>query len=168
MKQSNSFEKIYKYRDLLLLLIMCISGLPVLAQDLTIPGKVFTPYPTIINLAIEWIIQGDDNKNGVVSVQFREKGKTRWNQGMPLRRVPAGERMPLPRLPSVKLEKLTWANKHSGSIFDLNPDTEYEIKLKLEDPDGGSAEKTVKARTRPVPEYDKRAEIIELDPQSIY
>jgi hypothetical protein len=35
-------------------------------------------------------------------------------------------------------------------IFDLKPDTEYEIHLSLKDPDGGAAEKTVKARTRPV------------------
>ena len=134
-----------------ILLVLFLSGLQTFAQDRTIHGKVVTPYPTIINLAVEWYIQGDDNQNGIVSVQFREKGKTEWQQGMPLRRVPAGEKMPLPRLPSVELVKLSWKNKHSGTVFDLNPDTGYEIKLKLEDPDGGSAEKIVEARTRPVP-----------------
>ena len=154
---------IIQIKHLTLSLLILLFGLQIFAQNRTIPGEVTTPYPTIINLAIEWYIQGDDNQNGIVSVQFREKGKTGWRQGMPLRRVPAGEKMPLPRLP-IELVKLSWENKHSGSIFDLNPDTEYEIKLKLEDPDGGSAEKTVKTRTRPVPEYDKRAEIIELQP----
>ncbi len=151
-------------RTFSILLILFLFGSNTFAQNRTIPGKVITPYPTIINLAVEWNIQGDDNQNGVVTVQFREKGKTEWKQGMPLRRVPAGERMPLPRLPSVKLVKLSWENKHSGSIFDLKPDTPYEIKLKLEDPDGGLAEKIVEARTRPVPTVDKRAEIIELEP----
>jgi hypothetical protein len=56
----------------------------------------------------------------------------------------------------------TWNNKHSGSIFDLDPDTGYEIRLRLSDPDGGSEERTVNAHTRPVPKIDQNAEIIEL------
>ena len=57
------------------LLVLFLSGSQTIAQNRTIPGEVTTPYPTIINLAIEWYIQGDDNQNGIVSVQFREKGK---------------------------------------------------------------------------------------------
>ena len=57
-----------------------------------------------------------------------------------------------------------WANKHSGSIFDLKPNTIYEINLKLEDPDGGSAEQTVEARTRPVPRVTGNAKIMEIKP----
>lgn len=137
-----------------------------IAQDYTIPGEVTTPYPTIINLAVEWNIQGDDNQNGIVTVQFREKGKLKWNQGMPLRRIPAGENksaLSLPReVPGY--DGFKWANKHSGSIFDLRPNTEYEIKLKLKDPDGGSAEKMVEARTRPVPRISNNAKIIEITP----
>src|SRR5258705_9833529 len=71
--------------------IMLHFSTPALAQNETIAGEVTAPYPTIINLAIEWKIQGDDNQNGIVNIQFREKGKTAWRQGMPLRRVPAGE-----------------------------------------------------------------------------
>ena len=117
------------------------------AQNETIPGEITTPYPTIINLAIEWKIQGDDNQNGIVSVRFREKGKTTWEKGMPLRRVPAGENKTLvPLLKTVPgYPEFKWANKHSGSIFDLKPNTIYEINLKLEDPDGGSAEHTVRS-----------------------
>jgi hypothetical protein len=70
---------------------------------------------------------------------------------MPLFRVPAGENI-----------GFTWNNKHSGSIFDLDPDTGYEIRLRLSDPDGGSEERTVNAYTRPVPKIDQNAEIIEL------
>ena len=69
-----------------------------LAQNETIPGEITTPYPTIINLAIEWKIQGDDNQNGIVSIRFREKGKTTWEEGMPLRRIPAGENKTLETL----------------------------------------------------------------------
>lgn len=125
----------------------------IFAQDYTIPGEITSPYPTLINLAVEWKIQGDDNLNGIVSVQFHEKGSKKWENGMPLRRVPAGENV-----------GFKWANKHSGSIFDLKPDTEYEIRLNLQDPDGGSAEKMIVARTRPVPVAGKNAEIINLKP----
>ncbi len=120
-------------------------------------AEVLTPYPTIINLAVEWFIEGDDNLNGIVTVQFREKGEKEWKEGMPLRRVPAGNSGTRTR------PTYTWKNKHSGSIFDLKPGTGYEISLNLEDPDGGSAQRTVYAETRPVPHYDDGAEIIELE-----
>ncbi len=121
------------------------------AQNKTIPGEITTPYPTIINLAVEWTIQGDDNQNGVVKVNYREKGTVDWHEAMPLFRVPAGENI-----------GFTWQNKHSGSIFDLTPDTLYEIQLNLQDPDGGSSQKVVEARTRPEPSITPNAEIIDL------
>jgi hypothetical protein len=127
-------------------------GAPLLrAQNQTIAGEVITPYPTIINLAVEWKIKGDDNQNGVVTLQFRKKGTSTWQEGMPLRRVPAGEN-----------ENFQWENKHSGSIFDLAAETDYEIKLVLRDPDGGSAEKITTARTRPVPQAPPGAEVVQL------
>ncbi len=48
----------------------------------------------------------------------------------------------------------TAANMFSGSVFDLEPDTDYEVRLALSDPDGvrGDAQKTVTARTRKEPE----------------
>ncbi|MEO8762717.1 MAG: right-handed parallel beta-helix repeat-containing protein [Ginsengibacter sp.] len=136
------------------------------AQHETIAGEVTAPYPTIINLALEWKIQGDDNLNSIVAVKFRENGTTHWQQGMPLRRIPAGENKSLtPLLKTVPgYPDFNWVNKHSGSIFDLKPNTAYEINLKLEDPDGGSAEQTIVASTRPVPKIDGTAKIIEIKP----
>ncbi len=121
------------------------------SKNQTIPGNVITPYPTIHNLAVEWQIDGDDNQNGIVRVQYKEKGKGEWKEGMPLRRVPAGKNL-----------SFSWVNKHSGSIFNLQPDTDYEIKLQLNDPDGGVAEKVIEAHTRPIPQYGNNAEIIDL------
>src|SRR5680860_1102599 len=123
------------------------------SQDHTVPGKIITPYPTLLNLAVEWYIEGDDNQNGIVGVAFREKDSRIWRKAMPLRRVPAGENV-----------KFNWDNKHSGSIFDLTPDTLYEIRLSLNDPDGGKSEKTVEVRTRPEPIIPAGAEIIEIQP----
>src|SRR5688572_18314603 len=124
-----------------------------IGQNQTIAGEVTSPYPTLLNLAFEWQIRGDDNQNGVVEVHYRKKGDTQWLQGMSLRRVPAREN-----------EKFKWPNKHSGSIFDLAPGSQYEIKLSLTDPDGGSAERTMVVSTRPEPRVPAGAEIVELTP----
>ena len=45
-----------------------------------------------------------------------------------------------------------WSNKHSGSLFDLDPGTSYEIELTLTDPDGGSTTQSTTAATRPIPQ----------------
>ncbi|GEM_PF-358054 len=150
MKNRNFTKLLPKSLFSLFLIIVFKSSF---AQNFTVPGEVTTPYPTIINLGVEWNIRGDDNLNGTVTVQFREKGTSDWKQGMPLRRVPAG-----------KIYGFKWGNKHAGSIFDLNPNTLYEIKLTLNDPDGGSAEKIVEVATRPEPVINESAEIIELLP----
>ena len=124
----------------MLALILFVFTGKMYAQNASVPGEVIVPFPTLVNLAVEWYIEGDNNLNGTVSIQFRERGTREWKKGMPLRRVPSGENI-----------GFKWDNKHSGSIFDLEPDTEYEIKLNLEDPDGGNAEKIVTAKTRPEP-----------------
>jgi hypothetical protein len=129
------------------------------AADATVPGEVTTPYPTLINLGIEWQIEGDDNENGRVAVRYRAVGEAGWHEAMPLRRVPAGQSRP-----PATLHK--WKNRHAGSIFDLKPDTEYEIHLKLEDADGGAAERTARARTRPVPKVADGAKARQVTPQS--
>jgi hypothetical protein len=124
------------------------------------PGAVSAPHPTLTNLSVEWLIGGDDNLNGVVEVKYRAAGERRWRSGMPLRRVPAGDAR-------TTTKPFSWANKHSGSIFDLKPDTEYEIALTLRDPDGGSAENAIHARTRPVPAPAKGARVRQANPGNI-
>jgi len=156
MAQSKKY--LLDLQRLFTLLLLILAGIHTYGQDKTIPGEVQSPYPTIVNLAVDWYIKGDDNLNGEVKIQFREKGEENWQEGMPLRRVPAGNSGNRTR------PTYTWKNKHSGSIFDLKPGTRYEINLRLEDPDGGSEQRMLEAQTRPVPHYDKHAEIIELEP----
>ncbi len=123
----------------------CLAA-PLLAADATVPGDVSVPYPTILNLSIEWHIEGDDNLNGRVAVEYRRTGDSQWRQGPPLLRIPAGDSG------TRTTPTFYWRNKHSGSLFDLDAATEYEIRLRLADPDGGSAERTVRAKTRAVPQ----------------
>jgi len=139
---------------------LALLPLRTLAENATTPGEATTPYPTIIHLAVEWAIEGDDDLDGAVAVRFRPVGEEAWREGLPLRRVPAGQSRGTNPI-------FRWTNRHSGSLFDLRPDTEYEIALKLEDPDGGSAERTVRARTRPVPRVPANAPVKKVTPESL-
>jgi hypothetical protein len=142
-----------KTTSLLITLLLLSAANLVYSQNKTIPGALTSPYPTLINLAVNWEIKGDDNMNGAVSVRYREEGTREWHTGMPLFRVPAGKNL-----------GFSWTNKHAGSIFDLNPDTGYEIVLTLSDPDGGSEERTIKAHTRAVPKAGSSADIVYIKP----
>ena len=119
---------------------VAVSGVPPPAGSAVVAGTVTTPYPTIQSISVEWGFSGDSNANAVVGVRYRALGQTAWRTGMPLRRVPARSN-----------EGFSWTNRHSGSLFDLEQGTTYEIELSLQDPDGGSAVRTVTATTRTYP-----------------
>ncbi|MCM5680364.1 right-handed parallel beta-helix repeat-containing protein [Schlegelella sp. S2-27] len=97
------------------------------------------PFPTMQSLSVEWAISGDANLNGIVKMRYRPAGGS-WRDAMALRRVPAGSNA-----------GFSWANRHSGSLLDLQPATSYDVELTLTDPDGGSTKKVVAVRTRAVP-----------------
>src|SRR6266699_2660135 len=112
-------------------------------------GEFLIDPPTLINLGFEWMIQGDDNRNAAVVVSYRKKGESQWRQGMPLLRLQNEEIFQGDRLDVVS------PNMFAGSILDLEPDTEYEARLLMSDPDGvvgqngKTATKRVTVRTRP-------------------
>ncbi|HYE06293.1 MAG TPA: right-handed parallel beta-helix repeat-containing protein [Planctomycetota bacterium] len=142
------------------LLLVLALGARLVGSDAITPGEITTPWPTITNLAVEWAFTGDDDADSVVDVRFRAAGAADWREAMRLRRVVGG--------PSQTVEPVfTWATRHSGSILDVLPDTEYEIALTLADPDGGGAERTVRARTRPVPRAAEDAPVRQVDPTTI-
>jgi MYXO-CTERM domain-containing protein len=116
-------------------------------QNATTPGAVTSPYPTTQGISIEWAITGDANNNGVVQVRYRDAGATAWKSGLPLIRVPAGANT----TGTFGSGGGQWTNKHSGSLFDLDPGKTYEIELTLSDPDGGGTTTTTTATTRPIP-----------------
>ena len=125
------------------------------SANATVPGTTSAPYPTLQNLSLEWAISGDANHNGVVNVRYRPQGSSTWKSGMALRRVPAGSNA-----------GFSWSNRHSGSVFDLQPNTSYEVELSLSDPDGGSAVRTLTARTRPVPAPMANARVRAVTPST--
>src|SRR5258708_38657 len=115
-------------------------------------GELVIDPPTLINLGFEWVIQGDDNRNAKVDVSYRKQGETQWKQGLPLMRL-QGERI----YQNQGVFDVISPNMFAGSILDLEPDTPYEARFVMSDPDGliGQSAKTltkiVKVRTRPEP-----------------
>jgi hypothetical protein len=112
------------------------------------PGEFIIDHPTLINLGFEWLIQGDDNRNAQVAVSYRKQGETQWKQGLPLLRL-QGERI----YQNQGVFDVVSPNMFAGSILDLEPDTAYEARFVMSDPDGvlGHGVKTVTVRTRPEP-----------------
>ncbi len=116
------------------------------------PGEFIVDHPTLINLGFEWLIEGDANRNAQVDVSYRQRGETQWKVGLPLLRL-QGERI----YQNQGVFDVISPNMFAGSILDLQPDTEYEARFVMSDPDGitgqsgKTATKTVTVRTRPEP-----------------
>ena len=79
---------------------------------------------------------------------YRRSGATEWKQALPLLRI-GGERV----FRAAEHLDYTVPDRFAGSILDLDPDTEYEVRLSMKDPDGvaGQAVQTAKVRTRGEP-----------------
>jgi len=113
------------------------------AVDRATPGQLIVEPSTLICLGFEWRLAGDENRNASVGAVYRKKGDGPWRPSLPLYRV---GQTPDPK-------KWTIPAACVGSILDLEPDTEYEVKLTMQDPDGvvGEATRNLTARTRAEP-----------------
>jgi hypothetical protein len=120
----------------------------VATQNGAIAQRFVVEPPTLVSLGFEWRIDGDDNRNAQVAVFYRRKGERMWKDGLPLLRI-GHERINENALQYVV------PNGFAGSIFDLEPGTEYECRFVLSDPDGVSGKReqvvTVRTRSEPVP-----------------
>lgn len=106
---------------------------PAWAVNSTSPGDT-SGYSTIRSIGVEWDIVGDDDHDATATVQYRPMGAGTWQDGLDLVRVDHNG-----------------YNMLAGSIFFLNPDTMYDVRLTLTDPDGGSQTRTLNILTRPMP-----------------
>jgi hypothetical protein len=108
--------------------------------DATTPGRL-TSYSTLISAGFEWRIDGDDNGNCVVTLEYRKTGESAWRPAQPLLRVEHG----------IWTHGEDPGNLLAGSLFFLAPATAYEARLTLDDPDGGAAQQVVSFATRDAP-----------------
>ena len=99
----------------------------------TTPGAIRT-YSTISSIGVEWTVTGDADHDATASVEFRTAGTAAWRPALPLVRV-----------------DYNGSNMLAGSILFLNPNTAYDVRLTLADPDGGAAVQTAAVTTRRVP-----------------
>ena len=119
--------------------------------------------PTLISLGFEWYIEGDDNHNAEVAVQYRKKGDRNWKKALPLLRIQNEES--ITKFLNNSIDYVT-PNLFAGSIFDLEPDTEYQCRFDMSDPDGviGNSRKTVSVRTRPEPKPFEGGQVYHVYP----
>jgi hypothetical protein len=125
--------------------------IPVLDNSNTVkPYKFVVEPPTLISLGFEWYIGGDDNHNATVDVSYRKVGNDTWKEALPLLRI-KNEQCIFSFFDN-SVDYVT-PNLFAGSIFDLEPDTEYQCRFVMNDPDGtaGNTEEIIKVRTRAEP-----------------
>jgi len=134
---------------------------PAAAQMATTAGEFSVEPPTLVSLGFDWKITGDDNRNAQVDLTYRKKGEAAWKRGLPLLRLqrewvnggpPQAADTPLmPRFPF----DYVVPNMFSGSVLNLEPDTEYQCRFVMTDPDGvtglATREAIVHTRKEPMP-----------------
>jgi hypothetical protein len=128
--------------------------------NVAVPGELVIEPPTLINLGFEWLLQGDDNRNATVAVTFRQQGESAWRDALPLLRL-HGE-----RIYAESRVDVVAPNMFAGSVLDLAPDTAYEVRFAMADPDGvrGTAERTVTVRTRAEPQRSSNGRVFHVYP----
>ena len=115
------------------LILICLSS-SVAAQTLSVSPGSLRSYSTLYSIGAEWDVTGDSNHNASAQVDYRVGGTTNWKASLPLVRV-----------------DYSGSNMLAGSVMFLAPDTSYDVRLSLADPDGGGETRILNVRTRPLP-----------------
>jgi hypothetical protein len=136
-------------------LVACLHPGTSWSQASTVAGDFWVEPPTLQSLGFEWRISGDDNRNAGVAVSYRKKGEQPWHDALPMLRL-QGEVVAggVPRDGGGHFYQYVAPNMFAGSILNLEPDTEYECRFVLSDPEGvrGKKERIVTVRTRKEPQ----------------
>lgn len=106
-----------------------------------VPGSLLVDNPTIHHLAFRWPVAGDQNVNARVLVSYRKKGQEPWRAALPLLRISR----------QTTAEGGVTGDLFAGSVLNLDPSTEYEVRFEMSDPDGGGAVTNVAVATRDEP-----------------
>ncbi len=131
---------------------LCLAGLTMVAcassawaQSVTCAsiqtGDIVVDPPTFLSLGFSLpILAGDGDYDAAVAVEYRQAGTLPWKQALPLMRV---------RPETVS--DITVAEQFAGSIMNLQPDTAYEVRFRLVDPDGCDETIQITTSTRAEP-----------------
>jgi len=101
------------------------------------PKELVVEPPTLRCAGFHWEITGDHNGDASATIEFRKAGDVVWRKGLDFMRVGVGGHEFV-----------------AGSLFGLEPGTDYEARLTLVDPDGveGEAVQIVVFTTRREPQ----------------
>ena len=136
----------------------CQPCLVSVAEEVSRPGELRTD-STPNSISIEWDLGGDSDHDATCNVQYRQLGANDWLDALPLFRVDYQWWYHTDRADKP-------LNMFAGSLMFLEPDTAYEIRLDLADPDGGKATKPVSVATRPIPELPQNGRTLHVAPGS--
>ena len=109
-------------------------------------GQLEIDPPTLRSISFRWFVANDDNGNASCQVRYRTLGAPEWKGALPLLRVNRD-------IEDEGSAETVVGNLFAGSILFAEPDTEYEVELVIDDPDGvgGTAIKTATVKTRATP-----------------
>jgi hypothetical protein len=132
-----------------LALMMLFPGLAVAADAITVV-EVLAERSTIHTAGIQVLTSDDDNRDATIDVRVRALGQTAWTEAPALFRV-------WPETVGISVPE-----QLAGSIFDLEPDTTYEVELHVVDPDGVDESITTTVSTRPLPSDPAAPNVVDV------
>ena len=136
-----------------------------IGEDASNPlGDPTLEMPTLHSLGVYWIVKGDDNRNAKTDFFYRKAGSSQWRKAPPLFCVDKGAHRRADGKSSVDVPDGAWL--FAGSALLLEPETNYDLKLTLTDPDGGSAERFLKQATIGEPVAPKNMRELHVVPGS--
>ena len=97
-------------------------------------------YTTLNSIGVEWDIEGDADHDATCRVEYRRSGRSKWSEAMDLLRIDYHG-----YYNTTKADRRY--NMLAGSIFFLRPGTTYQVRLTVQDPDGGGVVEQFEVRT---------------------
>ena len=134
---------IYIYMTIILLILSGPAS-HAAPNDAIVPGQVRAD-ATFEHIGVLWWVEGDTDHDSTMTLTFRRVDESTWRSGAPAMRA-----YPTIIVDGAPLNLNYWA----ASAMFLQPGQTYELYLSLNDPDGGSATRTITATARIEPQAD--------------
>ncbi len=120
------------------------------AQGAQPVGEPQLERPTLHSLGVYWIVRGDADQKATIPLEYRQAGGSQWRQGAPLFRVERRAHLTEKYGSQLDVPDDGWL--FAGSVLLLQPGTDYELRLTVQDPrEEKPVSRVLKARTRSEP-----------------
>ncbi|MCD6405476.1 MAG: hypothetical protein J7M19_06590 [Planctomycetes bacterium] len=148
-------------------------------RDQVVPGRIEV-VATLVCIGLTWPVEGDVNRNAAAVVEYRKSAAIQWEKAMPLWRMfpqkvnranntiggleVIDKSLIKPANSSYAANIIEGYSKNyfAGSIFNLSPGTTYDVRVALEDPDGGGQTMTIRVKTRKAPVVPAEGNVIDV------